>query len=139
MIIYSGVDLSATELKSLEECFILKQVSTPADAITQELLGKAGVILLGPNITNPVKEVQKIYAADKHLSVVLLSPPTTFKQVKQSVQFSPFVGKNTLIVAINPEIDLTTICQNAATRTKQKRSFSKIKFNEEALNNRDQK
>lgn len=133
MVIFSGLDIKAKEFKSLADCFSLKSVASVGEAIAQNLLAQADVFLLGPGITKPVSEVQKIYAADKHLSVILLALPTYVKQVKQSVQFAPFVGKNTLVVALNPELDLKSICESAAIRTIQKRSFYKININQNAI------
>lgn len=131
MIICEGIDIQAKEFKKLSEKFTLKDVSSPSDAT--HLLQDAEVFLIGPDIPNPVKEVQLIYAADKHIAVIILTSPSNAKQVKQTIQFSPFIGKNSLVVIINPEVDLSTVCVNAATRTRQKRSFFKLKINEETI------
>jgi PAS domain S-box-containing protein len=129
MIIYSGIDIQAKEFKSLKDHFTLQEVSAAAEAIP--LLKNAEVYLLGPEIVNPSKEVQKIYAADKHLAIVVLALPSQVKQIKQTFQFSPFIGKNTIVVSLNPEINLASVCESASIRTRQKRNFSQINLRQE--------
>lgn len=129
MIIYSGLDISTNEFKSLADHFVLKGVASANEAIATNLLQEANVFLLGTGIVNPVNEIQKIYDADKQLAVILLALPIHFKQIKQSVQFAPFVGKNSLVVALSPELDLRYVCKSAASRTVQRRSFYKINLN----------
>ncbi|WP_332732621.1 sensor histidine kinase [Flavihumibacter sp.] len=129
MIIYAGLHNKPSELHQVASAFPLTEVDTADEAINQYLLPGAEVFLIGPGITTPVKEVQKIYAADKHLSILVLVKPIDLKQVKQAFQFAPFIGKNTLVVNLNPELDLPTLCENAANRTRQKRSFHQLNLN----------
>lgn len=131
MIIYAGIDTEANGFKSLAKQVSLQGVLS-ADEATP-LLKDADVFLLGPGIVDPAKEVQKIYAADKHLAIVVLALPIQVKQVKQTIQFSPFVGKNTLVVTLNPELNLVAVCESAASRTRQKRNFSKINIAQKAV------
>ncbi|HZH66888.1 MAG TPA: PAS domain S-box protein, partial [Flavisolibacter sp.] len=131
MIICEGIDLQAKEFKSVRRKFTLKEVASATEATV--LLNDADVFLIGPGIENPAKEVQKIYAADKHIAVIVLVLPIQAKQVKQAIQFSPFVGKNTLVVILNPELNLAAVCENAASRTRQKRNFFKLNINKEAI------
>lgn len=131
MIICEGIDIQSKEFESLAKSFLLKEVASATSAT--HLLKNADVYLLGPSIINPVKEVQKIYADDKHITVIVLVLPAQSKQIKQTIQFSPFVGKNTVVVVMNPELNLEAVCENAATRTRQKRNFFKININQEAI------
>lgn len=131
MIIFEGIDIQEKEFNMLCQNFSLREVSSASEATS--ILKEADVFLIGPDILNPAKEVQKIFASDKHIAVILLTLPTLAKQVKQTIQYSPFVGKNTLVVVLNPELDLTAVCRNAATRTRQKRNFYNLNINEEAL------
>jgi PAS domain S-box-containing protein len=86
----------------------------------------AEVFLIGPYQPNPVKLVQQIAEEDRHLSIIVLALPADFLKVKQSIQFAPFVGKNTVCFSYAEGIDLLSAIQNAALRTKQRRSFSRI-------------
>jgi PAS domain S-box-containing protein len=131
MIIYLGAD-NEGEIKTLKVHFKITTVSSAEEAIEKNLLQEADVFVIDPSTRLPVNEIQKIYAADKHLSVILLAQPAHVKQVKQTVQFSPFVGKNTLVVSLSPELDLKTVCNSAALRTIQKRRFHKIDLNSRA-------
>ncbi|WP_052324244.1 ATP-binding protein [Flavihumibacter sp. ZG627] len=129
MIIHSGLTTTPPGYQQLSSLFSLVEVDAADVAILQNLMERAEVFLIGPGIAAPVKEVQKIYAADKHLSVLVLAEPSALKQVKQAFQFAPFIGKNTLVVPLNPELNLPTLCENAATRTRQKRSFHQLNLN----------
>ncbi len=133
MIIYLGTDGISKEIKTLADEFTLTTVDSAEEALAGGLLSEANVFLIGADITKPVSEIQKINAADKHLSVIVLVQPTHVKQIKQTIQYAPFVGNNTLVIALNPELDLKAVCQSAATRTKQKRSFYKIKIAEKSF------
>lgn len=98
----------------------LEQAEQPSD------LPSADVVLIGPDVLSPVKWVQQIVKWDKHASILVLAPPERTVQIKQSLQFAPFVGKNTTCVTFHPNSNLTSIIQHAAIRTRQKRSFSKM-------------
>ncbi|MGZ5254910.1 MAG: sensor histidine kinase, partial [Flavitalea sp.] len=131
MIICEGIDIQAKEFENLGKKFTLKEVTSATSVI--HLIKDADVFVLGSDIINPVKEVQKIYAVDKHITVIVLALPSQTKQIKQTIQFSPFVGKNTLVVTMNPELNLEAVCENAVTRTRQKRNFFKLTINQEAI------
>ncbi len=124
-IIYIGRELSL-ENAALRNTFYIKNVSSAEEAIEKNLLSEAAVFLIGPDVANPVREVQKINSNDIYLAIILLALPNQITRVKQAVQFAPFVGKNLLIVSLNHEVDLAAICNGAALRTKQKRNFRRI-------------
>ncbi|MGZ5248128.1 MAG: hypothetical protein ACXWCR_13550, partial [Flavitalea sp.] len=89
MIICEGIDIQAKEFENLGKKFTLKEVTSATSVI--HLIKDADVFVLGSDIINPVKEVQKIYAVDKHITVIVLALPSQTKQIKQTIQFSPFV------------------------------------------------
>ena len=89
-------------------------------------VANASVFLVGPFEENPVKLVQKISAADKHISIVVLAFPSDFQKTKQALQFAPFVGKNSSSISYSRQFNLQQALQAAALRTSQRRSFSKI-------------
>lgn len=89
-------------------------------------LASGDLLVIGPEEPNPVRMVQQVAAQDKHISTVLLVLPPQFSRVKQSLQFAPFVGKNTQCVAYTGALDLAFTFGNAAQRTRQRRSFSRI-------------
>ena len=90
--------------------------------------GLAGgdLLVIGPGEPQPVRVVQQVHAQDRHISTVLLTLPEQFSRVKQSLQFAPFVGKNTQCVAFTRALDVATTFRQAAQRTRQRRSFSRI-------------
>ncbi len=121
-VLHSGWGISAGELekKLTGNIFHLKEI-TP-DEVPEE----ADVFLVGPEDEHPVKTVQKINAADKYISILILSHPHNFHKVKQMLQFAPFVGKNTGVILYNTQYPLEQSIQNAAIRSRQRRGFSKM-------------
>jgi len=88
------------------------------------LLSGAHTFIIGPATENPIKLVQRIYAADKYISILILSPVNKVHQVKQSLQLAPFVGKNALVVSLSPDLNIVEVCSSAVMKTRQKRSFA---------------
>lgn len=89
-------------------------------------ISQADLFIIGPAAHEPIKLVQHIYAADKHISVLLLVLPAQFAAVKQSLQFTPFVGRNTLCILYRADMPLADMVQQAMLRTRQRRSFHKL-------------
>ncbi|HYE54236.1 MAG TPA: ATP-binding protein [Chitinophagaceae bacterium] len=130
MIIYTGVKGAIIQRQAGK--FNFRYVESAEAAIGLNILNEADVFIIGPEVTKPTREIQKIYAADKHLSIILFAQPSTVKQIKQAVQFTPFIGNNTLVITLHPEINLQAVCESAANRTRQKRSFFKINLSQES-------
>ncbi len=128
MILYLGLDSAISTIQNnLDKEASLKfrraeGVPGPEDAAAADLM------LIGWEVENPVSYVQKVAAIDKHISILVLAVPQQVKQVKQTLQFSPFVGKNTVCVPYAATTNYTQVFALAAGRTRQKRSFSKISF-----------
>ncbi len=128
MILYAGLDSTVIRLAHLEDVSTLHEVKPSDNGFKTEGVKDADMVLLGPSVTDPVRKIQHIYAADKHISIVLLSPVTQVKQIKDALRFAPFIGRNTTVVTLAPETDLKTVCRNAMLRTKQKRGFHRLKI-----------
>lgn len=123
-ILFCGFDEAL--LTGVKEKFLLTEASQIDEVITAGLLQQSVVFLIGSATADPIRLVQKIYAADKHLSILLFAAPGDLPAVKQSLQYAAYVGKNTLCVSFQPHLDFLPICESAAQRTRQKRSFLKI-------------
>lgn len=133
MVILSGQDKQNGILEKMNGHFTINCVGSADEAIAQNLLQEADVFIISSETRQPVNEIQKIHAEDKHISVILLTSPSKASQVKQSLLYAPNIGKNALVVTLNPELDLKNICENAAVRTRQKRSFHKYNINDSFL------
>lgn len=86
-------------------------------------LEEAELFLIGPSVEQPVKHVQRIVSLDKLLSIIILADPHRYTHIKQSLQFSLSIGKNTTCIVYNPTADYTEIFRNGLVRTQQKRKF----------------
>ncbi|MEJ7646215.1 MAG: ATP-binding protein [Chryseolinea sp.] len=93
-------------------------------------LEKSDLVLIGPDIVQPVKYVQEIVHQDRYISIFVLRNMNDFQSVKQSLQFSPSVGKNSSVILFDRGINFTNTFHNAVTRTQQKRSFDKLNTDE---------
>lgn len=124
-MLYTGLDdqLGSISQKLAGSDMLLKEAPpTPA----AEVLEEAGLFIVGPQVTDPVRLVQVITAEDKYLSIIVMATPAQINKVKQSIQFAPFVGKNTNCIALSEGLDLVSTFRNACMRTMQRRSFSRI-------------
>lgn len=134
MIVYTGLEKFHNELKPLVDGLSFQKINTADDINDPQILSKAEVVLVEGTTNGFVKEIQKIYATDKHISIIVLAPPAHIKQVKQSIQFAPFIGNNVHVVTFTPELNLKQVLENAATRTKQKRSFQRLHIGRQPIN-----
>lgn len=116
----------ASELKNirqnLDEAFVFRAVGE-SDTFD---LKDAGLFLIGPSVTSPVKLVQQIVAKDPLLTIFIFTDTGKYHQIKQSLLYSMSVGKNATCVIFNPNANYTLIFKNGIVRTQQKRSFSKF-------------
>ncbi|WP_276496375.1 sensor histidine kinase [Pontibacter litorisediminis] len=90
-------------------------------------LKKYSVLLVGEETNNPVRVAQEAYARDKYLSVLLINDERNFVRVKQSLQFSPFVGPTVMCVSNQVQEGLAGMVQDAVQRTEQRRSFQSLR------------
>ena len=104
--------------------FEFKRVEDP-DALIN--LSDAGLLLITPSVSNPIKLVQQFVKRDRFLSIIILAEPLRYHQLRKSVHFSLSMGKTASCVVFHNERDYSSVFKNAIARTKQKRSFSKFK------------
>lgn len=94
----------------------------------------AEIFLIGPYETDPVHLVQKINSTDRLISILILAFPADFPKTKQSLQFAPFVGKNSACISYSRQFNLQQALETAALRTRQRRSFSRINTMQATVN-----
>lgn len=124
-IIYTGQAAKTVYTQALADDYTICYL--PAEKIpSPEMLEKSMVFVIGEDVSNPARTVQQVYGINKHISIIVLASPSGFTAVKQAIQFSPFVGKNALVVSLSPDTDIESVCSAAATRTRQKRSFARL-------------
>jgi PAS domain S-box-containing protein len=90
------------------------------------------LVVLGPAAEKPVRAVQDIVKSDSLLSIVILAGKAEYSSVRQSLQFSPYVGKSAVCVQFNEDTDYAEVFQSAVTRTRQKRSFQRLRATQES-------
>ena len=111
----------------------VRAIESVEQAIAEDLVQQATVLAIVPSSVSPVQQIQKAYAADRQLSVVVLAEPARVRQIKQGIMFAPNIGKNTLVVSLTPELNIENVCKTASVRTIQKRSFHKLNLSARVL------
>ncbi|MCX2740314.1 sensor histidine kinase [Pontibacter anaerobius] len=129
-ILYTGLhastlDLLKENLQGQEAAF--EEVDESEVRRMDGNLKKYGVLLVGEEVNNPVRVAQEAYARDKTLSVLLINDERNYTRVKQSLQFSPFVGPTVVCVSNQVQVRLADMVQDAMDRTIQRRSFQNIR------------
>jgi PAS domain S-box-containing protein len=133
MIFYIGLDSAINKIREhldTTAAFSFKRIE---NIDSMEDGSQSDVFIVGPEVINPVKNVQKIAEKDKHLSILIFCNADQINRVKRSLQFSPFVGKNTTCVTFNPNSDFTSVFNMAALRTRQKRGYNEFSFVQKKL------
>ena len=119
MIFYIGFGQLIEKLKlDLNDPRSLRE-TTEAENL-QSNISQASLFLVGPELINPVRFVQRIFAIDSHISIIILTAPVQLTKVKQTLNFSPFVGKNTLCIAYRENINFNEIFNDAILRNAAK-------------------
>lgn len=119
------LDLLQEHLQGQE--FVFKEVGEGEVRKMDGNLKKYAALLVGEETNNPVRLAQEAYARDKNLSVLLINDERNYVRVKQSLQFSPFVGPTVVCVANTVQERLAAMVQDAAQRTEQRRSFQNLR------------
>jgi PAS domain S-box-containing protein len=86
----------------------------------QEGRRPADTVLLGMDIEEPVRIAQRIHTYDKHVPILILSPPARCAQLKRTLMFSPFLG-NQVAPWSTAEVDeLPAAIRDAVNRRQQR-------------------
>ncbi|WP_256009534.1 sensor histidine kinase [Desertivirga xinjiangensis] len=94
--------------------------------VNTETLKESDLLLIGPLAVNPVKIIHNISRHDRLLAIVILPFPEQLVKAKQAILFSPGIGTNVLITAYSADDSVIAVLQNAARKTAQRRSFSRV-------------
>jgi len=85
------------------------------------------VLLIGEEVDNPIRFAQEAYTHDKNISVLLVNDGSNYAQLKQALQFSPFIGPTVQCISNEVAAGMALIVEDALQRTRQRRSFAKLK------------
>lgn len=124
MVFYFGLDSLINGIRKNLDQDLSAALKKVHDIDNLQNIHEAYLFLIGNDEGDPVKIVQKVVSGDKHLSIQIIVPPKDVNQIKRTLQFSPFVGKNSSCITYNPEVNYTVVFKQAIERTRQKRSFN---------------
>lgn len=84
---------------------------------------KTDAIVLGTLLDRPVQFAQQVYSLGKDLPILILSPRERFEQLRQAVQFSPFLGSETRPWPASQVGELAAELRECVIRMQQRRSY----------------
>jgi PAS domain S-box-containing protein len=133
-ILHKGIESLLAMLKvGLEAKVPPEFTELPAQKDVQQYLSEHSsnlpdVVVLGPDVRNPVPLLQQLHAQDKTLSAIVVAEQSSYALVKQHVQLAPFIGSNVKVVE-NRAISLVlSEIEEAIRRTQQRRKYARLNF-----------
>ena len=84
-------------------------------------------LIIGEEISNPIRLAQEAYAADSCLSILIISERDHYKKLKQALLFTPFIGNTVECVSEGGDKTLAETIVKLIERTKQKRNYQILK------------
>lgn len=83
----------------------------------------ADTVLLGMDIEEPVRIAQRIHIYDKHIPIMILSPPARCAQLKRTLMFSPFLGNEVVPWSTIEVEELPGAIRDSVGRRQQRTSY----------------
>lgn len=83
----------------------------------------ADTVLLGIEIEDPVRIAQRIHTYDKHIPILILSPPARCAQLKRTLMFSPFLGNEVVPWSDQEMEELPAAIRDAVGRRLQRTRY----------------
>jgi PAS domain S-box-containing protein len=80
-------------------------------------------LVLGSRVDEPVRLAQRAHAVDDSLSVLILSDEHRQEQLRQALQFSPFLGPEVRCWSNEPGPHLSEALTDAVRRTRERRRY----------------
>ncbi|MDX5481837.1 MAG: PAS domain-containing sensor histidine kinase [Hymenobacteraceae bacterium] len=127
-ILYTG--LRQETLRLLQEHTQLQDVAFSEDtgvSPAAESLLTHDALLIGEEVHNPIRMAQEAYTRDKCISILIINDRTSHQQVKQALQFAPFIGPTVQCLSNEIKDKLAGVAEDAMQRTAQRRSYTKLK------------
>ena len=92
-------------------------------AVLESNIDSIDAVLLGTDIDDPVGAVQRIYAMDKRLPIVILSNAAQCAQLRRDLMFGPFLGYEVLVWPTTATDDLADVLADAALRRQRRQRY----------------
>lgn len=128
-IAYSGVNEKYLEgikknLRQKDAVFI----RLPSEDYQPLLAGfTKDALIIGEEIPNPIRLAQEAYAFDNTLSILIISEPAHYKELRQELMFTPFIGSSVNCVSDGDDRTLAGKLEDLIDKTRQRRNYQAIK------------
>ncbi|MFN3405387.1 MAG: ATP-binding protein [Cytophagaceae bacterium] len=88
---------------------------------------KVDALIIGEEISNPIRLAQYAYSADKSLSILIISEPSHYKNLKQAILFTPFIGPTVNCISDGDEFTVANKIDDLIHKTHQRRNYESLK------------
>jgi len=127
-IAYSGINKNylegiRTHLRQNNPVFTPIEKDNYKNVLQQE----KDVLLIGEEISNPIRLAQEAYSVDNSLSILIISDPSHYKNLKQAILFTPFIGSTINCIPNGDEKNVANTINGLITQTQQRRNFEFLK------------
>lgn len=127
VILIGGAETVAQQLRARTEAdgVVLAHVLT-ADEALHELRRtdqSIAVLVLGPNLREPIQALQKIHALSSELAVIVLSPPSRLTNLKRAVMFAPLIGRHVVCLDASDTSRIRETVSQSITSARQRKSY----------------
>lgn len=118
-------ELSAQLHQSLSSTLLLEELASTEQVFLQLEHSNhiTEVLVLGVRVEEPVSIAQRVHGYGKDIPILILSSPNHANQLRQALQFSPFVGNEVRVWSIDSTDDLPSALLNTVARTEKRREF----------------
>lgn len=83
----------------------------------------AAAVIIGSLVPDPITTAQRLYFANKNISVVILSAEENYHGLLSSVQFAPFLGEQVMCVLSGDEQQVKDKLKAAVAATRKRRKY----------------
>lgn len=89
----------------------------------KEKTSNIDALVLGVEHKEPVRIAQRIHSLDKNIPLLILTEPNKHQQLKNALQFSPFLGSDVLILATDSFEKLPVTLSEMVLRAQKRRAY----------------
>lgn len=84
-------------------------------------------LIIGEEINNPIRLAQEAYSFDKYLSILIIAEPSHYKNLKQALLFTPFIGSSVNCISDGDDLTVAHKVDDLIKKTHQRRNFQDFK------------
>lgn len=92
---------------------------------------KYDLLLIGPEVSNPIQLLQTAAEYDDLISVLLIIDPSKIMDTKQQLAFTPFISNTFKVVVSNSLLKFVEEVKEGIKRTRQRRDYREFSISQQ--------